>query len=165
MVIVQVLDPRWFTPTFKEGAWYGMFALLMGALFYTVYSRRYTWMARLVMGVFIGLGAGLGVVGFVTELMPQLKASFKTPNTANNVIFLVTMLAVMSYFFFFREHGRGLAYSSRLGRWLLMVAFGAIFGNTVMARMSLFIDRASFLLLDWTPQVKAAGIWLWRLLA
>jgi hypothetical protein len=31
---------------------------------------------------------------------------------------------------------------------MLMVTFGATFGSTVMGRMSLFIDRAAFLLFD-----------------
>ncbi len=30
-----------------------------------------------------------------------------------------------------------------------MIAFGAMFGNTVMARLSLFIGRMQFLLQDW----------------
>jgi hypothetical protein len=30
-----------------------------------------------------------------------------------------------------------------------MIAFGAMFGNTVMARLSLFIGRMQFLLKDW----------------
>ena len=161
IVVTQVLHPLWYTPTFEEGRWYDIFALLTGALFYTIFSRRLAWMSRFAMGVLMGLGAGLGIVGFITELAPQLQASFKPLNTINNVMVLVTVLTVMSYFFFSREHGRGLAASSRLGRWLLMVGFGAIFGNTVMARMSLFIDRANFFINDWAPQVKHLALWLW----
>jgi hypothetical protein len=36
-----------------------------------------------------------------------------------------------------------------MGRWLLMVGFGAIFGTTMMTRFVLFIDRAYFLLIEW----------------
>jgi len=39
-----------------------------------------------------------------------------------------------------------------------MFAFGAMFGSTVMARMSLFIGRLDFLLTDWQPIVP---IWFW----
>ncbi len=35
-----------------------------------------------------------------------------------------------------------------MGRWLLMISFGATFGSTVMARMSLVIDRLLFILRD-----------------
>ena len=59
----------------------------------------------------------------------------------------------MSYFFFSIPHegkvGRVLGRSAGAGRWFLMIAFGAMFGNTVMARISLFIGRVQFLLNDW----------------
>jgi hypothetical protein len=38
---------------------------------------------------------------------------------------------------------------ARVGTWFLMVAFGASFGYTVMARVSLLISRVQFLLRDW----------------
>jgi hypothetical protein len=40
-------------------------------------------------------------------------------------------------------------HTARLGRWLLMVSFGAFFGNTVMTRMAVFLERLQFLLRDW----------------
>ena len=155
VVVTQMIGPKWWVPM-SQGAWYWIFAPLTASLFYFVYSRRLVWMNRLVIGAFMGLGAGLGVVGFVTELMPQLTSSFKPILRThppyihvNNLIFVITLITVMSYFFFSLSHRhRAVAGSARLGRWLLMVAFGAIFGNTVMGRMSLFIDRAAFLLFD-----------------
>ncbi|UCH33733.1 MAG: hypothetical protein JSV65_14345 [Armatimonadota bacterium] len=157
IVITQVLHPKWWTPFVEQGRWYFIFALLMGTMFYTVYSRRYSWMNRLAVGVFMGLGAGLGIVGFITELAPQMAASFKPLWTSrppyvlvNNLLFFITLITVMSYFFFsFEQRHPAIRGSARLGRWLLMVAFGAIFGNTVMGRMSLLIDRLDFLLHDW----------------
>jgi hypothetical protein len=155
VVITQVIGPKWWVPM-SQGNWYWVFAPLTASLFYFVYSRRLVWMNRLVIGGFMGLGAGLGIVGFVTELMPQLSSSFKPILLSgapylhfNNLIFALTLVTVMSYFFFSVSHRhRGVAASARVGRWMLMVAFGAIFGNTVMGRMSLFIDRAAFLLFD-----------------
>ena len=41
-----------------------------------------------------------------------------------------------------------------MGRWLLMIAFGAIFGSTVMARMALLTYRVWFLLYDWLHVAK-----------
>ena len=162
IIIIQVLIPKWWNPLFLEHRWYWIFAFLMGTMFYTVYSRRWSWMNRLVVGIFIGLAAGNGMVGFVTELAPQLKYSFKPLWSttapyfeANNVLFFITMVTVMSYFFFsFAQRHPVVKGSTRLGRWLLMVAFGAIFGNTVMGRMSLLIDRLQFLLLQWLHVFK-----------
>jgi hypothetical protein len=157
IVIIQVLGPKWWDPLFVEHKWYWVFALLMGTMFYTVYSKRFSWMNRLAVGIFIGLASGNAIVGFVTELAPQLQHSFKPLWSAaapyvevNNILFFVTIVTVMSYFFFsFEQRHPVVKGSARLGRWLLMVAFGAIFGNTVMGRMSLLIDRLQFLLLQW----------------
>ena len=38
------------------------------------------------------------------------------------------------------------------GRWLLMIGFGAIFGNTVMTRFTLLIDRMYFVWIEWLIQ-------------
>jgi hypothetical protein len=157
IMIIQVLQPKWWNPLVVEGRWYWVFAFLMATMFYTVYSRRFAWMNRLAVGIFMGLAAGNGIVGFITELAPQLKASFKPlwqsayPYVhVSNVVFFVTIITVMSYFFFsFEQRHPVVKGSARLGRWLLMVAFGAIFGNTVMGRMSLLIDRLEFLLHHW----------------
>jgi hypothetical protein len=154
----SVLVPQWGKALFIDRQWYWIFAPLVGAMFYFVYSKKQVWIARWAMGLFIGLSAGSGIVGFVTEFSPQVVASFKPvveqARTGwlfhfNNLIFLITLLTVMSYFFFSIEHKKPvLSASAKTGRWLLMIAFGAIFGNTVMARFSLLIDRMQFLMKD-----------------
>jgi hypothetical protein len=158
-VITTVLVPMWWEPMARQGAWSWIFAPLAASLFYFVYSRRLVWMSRLIIGVFMGLAAGNGLVGFVTLVGPQVAASLKpvviggkegVRPDVNNILFFVTLVTVMSYFYFSISHaGRAIGASARLGRWLLMVAFGSIFGLTVMGRMSLLIDRLSFLLFDW----------------
>jgi hypothetical protein len=61
----------------------------------------------------------------------------------------VGVVAVLVYFFFSVEHSGAVASVSRVGIWYLMVAFGASFGFTIMARISLLIGRMQFLLGDW----------------
>jgi len=53
------------------------------------------------------------------------------------------------YFFFSVEHTGGIGVLSRVGIWVLMVTFGAAFGYTVMARISLLIGR-----------MEALGAWV-----
>lgn len=156
-IITEIIVPKWGKPLFVERQWYWIFALLIGSMFYFVYTKRHVWIARWAMGMFIGFGAGLGVVGFVTEYVPQLVASFKPiveVSTGkfhlNSLLIFITLISVMSYFFFSVEQRHPvLSGSAKTGRWLLMIAFGAIFGNTVMARVSLLIDRVQFLLFEW----------------
>ena len=166
----QNLEGKWWNPMVHERHWYWIFAPVVGILFYFIYSRRLVWLARLVMGLFFGTAAGMFLRQFFPLYSPQIYASFKSlrPATAalaagtgtawfdvmvHNWVFIAILLTVMSYFFFSIPHegpiGRGLGRTSLVGRWFLMIAFGAMFGNTVMARLSLFIGRMQFLLKDW----------------
>ena len=64
-------------------------------------------------------------------------------------LILIGVVAVLVYFFFSVEHTGTVGAVSRVGIWFLMVAFGASFGFTIMARISLLIGRMQFLLGDW----------------
>ncbi len=67
-----------------------------------------------------------------------------------NIIFTITLISVLTYFLFsFDVKTRVIQQTSLLGRWLLMIGFGAIFGSTVMMRFSLLIDRMYFIWIEW----------------
>ena len=157
----ETLLPKWWMRMVSERDWRWILALVAGSLFYFIYSRRLLWLARLIMGFFFGWGAATVFKGFFPLFAPQIASSFKslrpTPELSfadtilNHWVFVIALLCVLSYFFFSVEHQRSrlLARSSSLGRWLLMISFGAIFGNTIMGRLSLLIGRLKFLLDDW----------------
>jgi hypothetical protein len=66
-----------------------------------------------------------------------------------NLVFVVTLLSVLSYFLFSIDvKNRALKGTTQLGRWLLMIGFGAIFGSTVMMRFTLLIDRMYFIWIE-----------------
>jgi hypothetical protein len=70
-------------------------------------------------------------------------------NALSNIVFLVTLLSALSYFLFsFKNSSKAAQGFNKLGRYMLMVGFGAIFGSTVMARFALVIDRISFVWVD-----------------
>ncbi|MFA4044933.1 MAG: hypothetical protein HZRFUVUK_001741 [Candidatus Fervidibacterota bacterium] len=133
--------------------WYWILALVGGMLYYTIFMPRFAWMSRFIIGVFMGLQAGYTFKAFVLTFYPQIAKSLRpiyVPGnismTLNNIIFIVTLLCVLVYFFFTIEHKRPtIRTTARLGRLLLMITFGLIFGNTIMARFSLFIKRLDFL--------------------
>lgn len=143
--------------------------VLFGLLYYTIYTKRFSWMVKLVIGFSLGASAGLTFKGFFAEMIPQLTTSFKPllvieggvthwGESFNNTFFVFTLLLVMYYFFFtFRRtasDGQGTAIAGSLGRWLMMVCFGAFFGSTVMARLALLVERLQFLLTDWGQEIS-----------
>ena len=64
----------------------------------------------------------------------------------NGIIILVGVVSVLFYFFFSVEHSGPGKVVARTGILFLMISFGAAFGYTVMARMSLLIGRLSDLI-------------------
>ncbi|MCX6375966.1 MAG: hypothetical protein NTU88_08055 [Armatimonadetes bacterium] len=152
----QILKPQWWDKI-THGEWYWIFALIAGSMFYFIYSKKHVWISRIIFGTLLGLIAGAAFKGFAGINIDRIHASFKplhgagmtAGEIANNAVFIVVLLAVMAYFFFSFEHRSRLTSApSKLGRWFLMFAFGAMFGSTVMARMSLLIGRMYFLLHD-----------------
>jgi hypothetical protein len=165
----DTLKPRWWTPMVDKGEWWWAFALPAGLLFYMVYSKRYAWMSRLIFGLFFGAAAGREFQRFAATYFPLARSAANIPlvnppeatvpdayalspvsAVLNNVLFLVILVAVMTYFFFsFEQKAKPVRAASQFGRYVLMFAFGALFGSTIMARMSLLIGRIYFLIHDW----------------
>ena len=93
-----------------------------------------------------------GAPGFVVS--PEQADLLSTPvypaEAIGNIVFLITLLSVISYFLFsFDIKNKFLRNATVMGRWLLMVGFGAIFGSTVMMRFTLLIDRMYFVWIEW----------------
>jgi hypothetical protein len=83
------------------------------------------------------------------QLADQVKPFAPGWGAINSALILIGFITVLSYFFFSAPHKGLHGFSARIGIWFLMVAFGASFGYTVMARVSLLIARVQFLLRDW----------------
>jgi len=166
-LVKNILDPFLYQPVFQKGEWYWTFVFMFGLLFYFIHSRKYNWLSRLPIGFLMGFSAGQTFQIFANTYLPQLSDSFRplyvtTPDGAvdiakgiNNFIFMLVLVSVMSYFFFsFEQKSRAIRSSAQFGRWVMMVAFGAIFGTTIMARMALLFDRMYYIFGDWLRLVR-----------
>lgn len=147
----------------------GVFGLMMLSRF----LPRYDWVSRWPIAFVVGVTAGASIPATVqANLLEQLHGTV-TPLTAlhdlvskgavtgagvlaavNALLLVVGVICTLSYFYFSHEHRSALGWSSKAGIWFLMVAFGAGFGNTVMARISLLIGRVQFLLYEWWPVAR-----------
>ena len=126
----------------------------LGLLMLLRFSSKLGWLSRYSFAFVVGIGAGFTIPRYMSAfLLGQLGPSL-APITwdlagLNLFIVLIGVLTVLIYFFFSVEHKGAVGYASRLGIWFLMVSFGASFGYTIMARLSLLIGRITFLLDDW----------------
>ena len=86
-----------------------------------------------------------GTNGLDPEAVAKIAEQTYLSQAITNLIFVLTVVSVLSYFLFsFAQDNPAIKRATMLGRWLLMVGFGAIFGSTVMMRFTLLIDRMYF---------------------
>ena len=167
-----VLKPKWWDPMTVEGKWAMVLYAVMGSMFYFIYSKKHAWISRVIFGLFMGFSAGGIFREYYETYFPQMGSSMK-PITGSVgeiisvVVFYVIFTAAMSYFFFSFEHKHpAIKTSARAGRWFLMIGFGAMFGSTVMGRMTLFIGRLNFLINKWGAELSRESqfAWFWPMI-
>lgn len=163
----------------RVGYWPYVLLLPLGLMGYFVFSKRNNWISRIPIGIILGFYSGQQFQAWQNRYMPQIDDTLKPilPTTSQffkpsteglpaaqvaainqtlygsqaltNLIFVLTVLAVLSYFLFsFDVRNRVLQRATLTGRWLLMIGFGAIFGSTVMMRFTLLIDRMYFIWIE-----------------
>ncbi len=129
--------------------------LLFGVALYTRYSKRYLWVSRYPTALMIGIGTGVTVRGFVEfQFTQQIVDTFKPLNSFNNIFFVFTVVVCLVYFVYSltpknETLAKQMSYISTLGRYLMMMAFGASMANTVITRVGQYAGRIMFLLYDW----------------
>ncbi len=142
-------------------------ALVMGLLTLSPFlTARHAWLTSIPFAFYMGWGSGVAIpANMQAAILAQLygttyafsvvgasllNGTFNLWNLLWTFVMLLGIVATLWYFYFSAEHkgwlGGGVA---RLGIWFVMVGFGAAFGFTVMARVSLLIGRIEFLLKDW----------------
>ncbi len=150
------LSAKLFDP-FHEANFLLILYGMIGCLYFTRFIPRVSWMVRIPIAFFMGYYVGLEVPAyFQGSILPQIGATVLTRGSfatlGNGIVatlVLIGVLCTLSYFFFSKEHKGFLKGTSYVGIVFIMVGFGASFGFTVMARMSLLIGRFTFLLRDW----------------
>jgi hypothetical protein len=117
--------------------------------------------SRMAMGLAIGFAAGTNLTRYLTsDFVAQIQHTMnpivvmQDGNIAfgasfSNLFLTIGVLAGLIYFFFSKEHTGAFGRLSRFGIYVLMISFGAAFGYTVMARISLLTGRMEFLMRDW----------------
>ena len=124
--------------------------LAIAALAWVCCSDRYQRATRLACRIAMGtlIAALVGFLVMCLRFAPDTSAGAVWA-AFSSLLLLVGALCTLAYFYFSRPHEGTLGVVSRVGIFFLMVAFGASFGNTVMARVSLLIGRVQFLYFDW----------------
>lgn len=156
VIIQQMIDPM-----FDNGRWWLIFPGLLGVLMFSRFSRNYHWVSRISLAFVMGNTAGIFLLSELHgKVLPQIQSTMLSVNPAQGfgglllaLIVVVGVISTLIYFYFSKEHKGVLGGIARVGIWFIMISFGAHFGYTVMARISLLIGRVQFLVDDWLGSI------------
>ncbi len=165
----NILLPNLVQPLFREGQLLFIIPLALGIMMLTRLFPRISWVSRWPLAFIVGTYSGYYMITYLqTNAVEQVGATlislvhveswqrlFAEPGVVTFLyaialpLFVVGVITGLIYFFFSKEHKGVFGGLAKLGVWFLMIAFGASFGYTVMARISLLIGRVYFLLHNW----------------
>jgi len=163
-IIYSIMVPNLFAKLIDD--FFGNIVLLIPAILGLMMLMRLhpktQWLSRYPISIMIGTTAGISMLRYMkSDILEQVTATMINPfaadstsGIAGNLLLIIGRITGV-YFFYFSKKQEGIyKVPSKIGIWFLMVSFGATFGYTVMARISLLIGRLEFLLMDWLHIIK-----------
>lgn len=152
----RVFIPYFYQPIFLRHEWILIIPSIIGMFYLLRFTRKLSWLSRYPIAfsmMAVGASVALAMHNIILVQMRQAMVPIENVNLA--LIFLGT-IAVLLYFFFSKAHTGLYGKFVDVGKWYMMVGFGASFGLTVMARISLLIGRIQFLVNDVFLMLKQA---------
>jgi hypothetical protein len=145
---------------------------VIGLLMFSRFFKKTSWISRWPIAFYLGVSAGAALPAFLQSfVIRQAAANMISPGSVVNtmaadlsmlyhygsstllfwqglgqIIIVLGTICGLAYFYFSAEHKGILGGAAKIGIWILMIGFGATFGYTVMARISLLIGRFNFLI-------------------
>ncbi len=164
------LRPNLFNHLFVSNTWtpkfdqlYYLLPLILGILMWARFSKTWSWVSRYPIALYIGIATGIAiplemrnrVIQQVYGTVGQTGFDFTKPGFFGipagiwDTILVILVISSLIYFFFSKEHKGWFGGLAKIGIYTLMIGFGASFGYTVMARISLFIERVQYIKRWW----------------
>ena len=149
VTVKSVLIPQAVLPL-AGGQVLAIVPVILGlSMFLRIHPRVSGW-SQISLAMVIGAGAGASIPAMMqARVLKQLSATISGSHSIDGLIILLGVVATLIYFVFTREHRGAWGRGALVGRYFMMIFFGATFAYTVMSRMALLIGRLEFLLSNW----------------
>lgn len=162
--IYNILIPNLFSKILTDpvGNWIYFIPGLLGIMMLLRIIPKFEKLSRYPLSLLIGTTAGISLLRFLkTDVLAQTTSTminpFQSPDIAviiGQLLIIIGTICGIIYFYFSKKHEGFIGVNARIGIIFLMISFGASFGYTVMARISLLIGRLQFLLGDALHLIK-----------
>ncbi|MGB9593446.1 MAG: hypothetical protein ACPL7R_04830 [Anaerolineae bacterium] len=162
-----LLRPRLILPLLQAPLenWTLVVPLLLALLLLARLNHAWRGAGMAPLAFLLGVGVALAIGGALFgSLLPQVEGTMLSVNPADegwgvavgNFVLVIGTVSALAYFYFTgqgdtgwgRLRGGVLKAWRGLGKWFIMVTFGALFASTVMARLSLLIGRLQSLITE-----------------
>jgi hypothetical protein len=154
LTYTRVFIPFMYQPLILKQQWMLIIPSLMGLFYLMRFNRKLSWLSRYPIA-FSMMGVGASVpLSMHTFILVQMRQAMVPIETFNLFLIFIGTIAVLLYFFFSKAHTGVYGKFVDVGKWYMMIGFGASFGLTVMARISLLIGRIQFLVNDVFGAIK-----------
>ncbi len=162
----RILMPILFRPLFQQRELLLIIPFTIGMLYLTRFIPRISWLVRIPIAIYMGYWTGVLIPATIqAQIIKQIQgtvltsANFQSWNAGTwgivwSIIVFIGVICTISYFYFSREHKGVIGVTSRIGIVFVMIGFGAAFGYTVMARISLLVGKLQYLLGDWLGIIR-----------
>lgn len=150
----NVFIPYTYNPIFLKHDYILIIPVIIGLGYWFRFSQKFSWISRYPIAFGMGI-VGMGVpMSIHAQVLVQMRTMMLPLTSINLVLIFIGTVSILLYFFFSKAHTGVYGKFTNVGIWFMMVGFGASFGYTVMARISLLIGRIQFLLGDWLGIIK-----------
>ncbi len=162
--IYNILIPNLFSKLFTDfsNQWLLVIPGILGIMMLMRLFPKFDWLSKFPLALLIGTTAGLSLLRYLkSDILNQATSTMVNPFNASSFvvgfgqfIIIIGTISGLIYFYFSKKHEGFTGVTAKLGIVFLMISFGAAFGYTAMARISLLIGRLQFLLGDWLGIIK-----------
>jgi len=142
-----------------KGDWRYILPVLLGLLLFTSFARRFqgikplAWWSTIPTALIVATGFGVTIrTSIIASFYQQITSTANAflakdaPSLLNALIVLVAVICSIMYFTYTREHIGILKIPTRLGRLVIMMYFGATYGNVILTRMTLIIGIVYYII-------------------
>lgn len=135
-----------------------LIGVLFGVMLLMRRVPRLAWMSEIPTSILLGVGVGVALGGAILgTLVPQIDAATNpaVPDILSSVGQIVaivgTVTGLLAFSFTGRRPHRRLANrllsgGARVGRWFVLIGFGAAYGGVLVASLAFFADRVQYLI-------------------
>lgn len=139
-------------PMMAKGLYQYMIPIVLGLTVYFQFSKEYYWIARYGVAFMMGQGMGMAMRAKIrSDFIVQLQATIAPLNNIDQILVFALVLTGLLHFVFTVKKVETEPFRTliKLGRYGILIALGASFGNTVMTRLGQYQGRMIFLIRDW----------------